>query len=116
MQSRINMQTNSSVNNSPTTIDVGGAAFPLTKTISNDDEPLLIAKGKSCLSYFYVGVCSSVLYLPPDIEAVDNSIISQQQSNDAISSLSPIALEIYYHKPARAADLQWATNNFIEAN
>jgi len=110
------MQKNSSVNNSPTTIEVGGAAFPLTKTISNDDEPL-IAKGKSYLSYFYVGVCSSVLYLPRDIEAVDNSIISQQLSNDAIStSLSPIALEIYYHKPARATDLQWATTKFIEAN
>lgn len=93
-------------------------AFPLTKTISAKDEgPLLIAKGKSYLSYFYVGVCSSVLYLPRDIEAVDNPIISQQQSNDAIStSLSPIALEIYYHKPARATDLQWATTKFIEAN
>jgi len=110
-------QTNSSINSSPTTIDVGGAAFPLTKTISKDDEPLLIAKGKSYLSYFYVGVCSSVLYLPQDIEAVDNSIISQQQSNDTIStSLSPIALEIYYHKPARSSDLQWATNKFIEEN
>jgi hypothetical protein len=28
----------------------------------------------------------------------------------------PIALEIYYHKPARAVDLAWATNKFIEAN
>jgi len=101
---------------STTTIDVGGAAFPLTKTISKDDE-LLVAKGKSYLSYFYVGVCSSVLYLPQDIEAVDSSIISQQQSNDDISTLlSPIALEIYYHKPARATDLQWATTKFIEAN
>jgi len=96
-------------------MQVGGAVFPLTKTISNDDEPL-IAKGKSYLSYFYVGVCSSVLYLPQDIEAVDNSIISQQQSNDAISMSSPIALEIYYHKPARSSDLQWATTKFIEAN
>jgi len=115
---RTNMQTNSSAVNSSKTLDVGGAAFPLTKTISTTkDEPLLIAKGKSYLSYFYVGVCSSVLYLPSDIEAVDNSIISQQQSNDVIStSLSPIALEIYYHKPARATDLQWATTKFIEAN
>jgi hypothetical protein len=94
------------------TMEVGGAAFSLTKHVSGGDEPtgsettILVAKGKSFLSYFFVGVCSSVLYLPPE------------STNDAVLRLgdSPVALEIHYHKPARAVDLQWATNKFIEAN
>lgn len=93
-------------------MEVGGAAFSLTKHVSGGDEPtgsettILVAKGKSFLSYFFVGVCSSVLYLPPE------------STNDAVLRLgdSPVALEIHYHKPARAVDLQWATTKFIEAN
>lgn len=98
---------------SPTTkLDVGGAAFSTTKRISDTKtDTLLVAKGQSYLSYFYLGVCSSVLYLAPG--AAINGVRFQKQIT---TTTTPIALEIYYHKPARAVDLQWATKKFIEAN
>jgi hypothetical protein len=83
----------------------------------------LVAKGKSYLSYFFVGVCSSVLYLPP--QSNNDAVLCIRSSNDSRDDdsvnindtcLPPIALEIHYHKPARATDLMWATNKFIEAN
>ena len=101
-------------------------AFSLSKTISTrnneDEQTILVAKGKSYLSYFYVGVCSSVLYLTPEATPRTNMILSQhdEDSNycdcDTSASSSPIVLEIYYHKLARAIDLQWATTKFIESN
>jgi hypothetical protein len=63
-----------------------------------------------------MGICSTVLYL--DIATTDNSVVlflNNNNNNNNEQDL-PIALEIYYHKPARAVDLAWATNKFIEAN
>ena len=104
-------------------INVGGAEFSHTKKIqcaeANDTKTTtLVAKGKSYLSYFYVGVCSSVLYLAKDSIATDNSVLHPQEDDGVplILTSSPIVLEIYYNKPARAIDLQWATTKFIEAN
>jgi hypothetical protein len=54
-----------------------------------------------------------VLYL--DAATTDNSAALFLHNNEEEEDL-PIALEIYYHKPARAIDLAWATNKFIEAN
>lgn len=99
------------------TMQVGGAAFSLTKHVGGDEptgnETTLVAKGKSFLSYFYVGVCSSVLYLPPDSTNDAVLRLGDNASNDATT---PVALEIHYHKPARAVDLRWATIKFIEEN
>jgi hypothetical protein len=109
-----------------TTMDVGGASFDLVKpfikpttttsTTSQQEYYLLVAAGKSYLSYLYMGICSTVLYL--DIATTDNSVVlflNNNNNNNNEQDL-PIALEIYYHKPARAVDLAWATNKFIEAN
>ncbi|KAL7536830.1 hypothetical protein ACHAXR_007417 [Thalassiosira sp. AJA248-18] len=121
-------------------MDVGGAAFattkqifrhhdttaPPAKEIEQQETIQLVAKGKSYLSYFYVGVCSSVLYLAPSSNDNDgvlfqNNKIDNEQCEGSTTTndeptAQPIALEIYYHKPARAMDLQWATNAFIEKN
>ncbi|KAL3773304.1 hypothetical protein ACHAW5_000251 [Stephanodiscus triporus] len=56
-----------------------------------------------------VGVCSSVLYLDPS--SIDNDATLFRSDAE-----TPMALEIHYHKPARAVDLKWATSSFIEAN
>jgi hypothetical protein len=109
-----------------TTMDVGGASFALVKpvditlapssaatTSTSRQRRLLVAAGKSHLSYLYVGICSTVLYL--DAATTDNSAVLFLHNNEEEEDL-PIALEIYYHKPARAIDLAWATNKFIEAN
>ena len=119
-------------------MDVGGASFPLTRQVSaiHEDDliphhhshkkhqrhadtatatatTLLVAKGRSYLSYFYVGVCSSVLYLPPEVNNhADNALLFSNADQHLIAT----ALEIYYHKPVRASELRWATNKFIEAN
>lgn len=97
----------------PTMLDAGGAAFSLVKRITatpaSIDTVTLVAAGKSYLSYFYVGVCSSVLYLDPS--SIDNDAILFRGDAE-----TPMALEIHYHKPARAVDLKWATSSFIEAN
>ena len=53
-----------------------------------------------------------MLYL--DAATTDNSAVLFLHNNEEEDL--PIALEIYYHKPARAIDLAWATNKFIEAN
>ncbi len=105
-----------------TTMDVGGATFALVKpiiipttttsTMSRQEYYLLVAAGKSYLSYLYMGICSTVLYL--DIATTDNSAVLFLNNHN--NEDMPIALEIYYHKPARAVDLAWATNKFIEAN
>ena len=109
-----------------TTMDVGGASFALVKPVDISLAPssatttstsqrrrrLLVAAGKSHLSYLYVGICSTVLYL--DAATTDNSAVLFLHNDD--DDDMPIALEIYYHKPARAIDLAWATNKFIEAN
>jgi hypothetical protein len=105
-----------------TTVDVGGASFALVKpilipttttpTTTQQEYYLLVAAGKSYLSYLYVGICSTVLYL--DIATTDNSAVLFLNNHN--NEDMPIALEIYYHKPARAVDLAWATNKFIEAN
>jgi hypothetical protein len=107
-------------------IEVGGASFSECRRVMGDKENesiTLVAKGKSYLSYFFVGVCSSVLYLPP--QSNNDAVLCIGSSNDSRDDddinvndvcLPPIALEIHYHKPARATDLQWATNKFIEAN
>lgn len=103
-------------------IEVGGASFSDYCRIlgEKENETILVAKGKSYLSYFYVGVCSSVLYLPP--HSTNDAVLclsSNDSRDDDVNNdmlLPPIALEIHYHKPARAVDLQWATNKFIEAN
>ena len=108
-------------------IEVGGASFSECRRVMGDKENesiTLVAKGKSYLSYFFVGVCSSVLYLPP--HSTNDAVLCIGSSNDSRDDddndkindvcLPPIALEIHYHKPARAIDLQWATNKFIEAN
>ena len=105
-----------------TTMDVGGASFALVKpilipttttpTTTQQEYYLLVAAGKSYLSYLYVGICSTVLYL--DIATTDNSAVLFLNNHN--NEDMPIALEIYYHKPARAVDLAWATNKFIEAN
>jgi hypothetical protein len=104
------------------TMDVGGATFDLVKSIiipttatssTSQQEYLLVAAGKSYLSYLYMGICSTVLYL--DIATIDNSAVLFLNNNNDNKDM-PIALEIYYHKPARAVDLAWATNKFIEAN
>ena len=101
------------------TMDVGGAEFSLTKTVTisnhDDEQTILVAKGKSYLSYFYVGVCSSVLYLTPEATPETNMILVQHDDNTKQHDTA-IVLEIYYHKPARAIDLQWATTKFIESN
>jgi hypothetical protein len=106
-------------------IEVGGASFSECRRIlgEKENETILVAKGKSYLSYFYIGVCSSVLYLPPhstnDAVLCLSSNDSRDDDDDVNNEdmlLPPIALEIHYHKPARAVDLQWATNKFIEAN
>jgi hypothetical protein len=55
-----------------------------------------------------------VLYL--DIDTTDNSAVLFLNNYNKDYKDMPIALEIYYHKPARAVDLTWATNKFIEAN
>jgi len=109
---------------SSTMIEVGGASFSECRRIlgEKENETILVAKGKSYLSYFYVGVCSSVLYLPPHstndavlcLSSNDSRDDDDDVNNDML--LPPIALEIHYHKPARAVDLQWATKKFIEAN
>jgi hypothetical protein len=106
------------------TMDVGGALFALVKPIiipttatstTSRQEHLLVAAGKSYLSYLYMGICSTVLYL--DIATTDNSaVLFLSHNNNNNEEDMPIALEIYYHKPARAIDLAWATNKFIEAN
>lgn len=107
-----------------TTMDVGGASFALVKPVDIMLAPssaattsrrrrLLVAAGKSHLSYLYVGICSTVLYL--DAATTDNCAALFLHNNEEGEDL-PIALEIYYHKPARAIDLAWATNKFIEAN
>ena len=104
-------------------MDVGGASFALVKpvdillapssaTTTSTSRRLLVAAGKSHLSYLYVGICSTVLYL--DAATTDNSAVLFLHNDD--DDDLPIALEIYYHKPARAIDLAWATNKFIEAN
>jgi hypothetical protein len=121
------------------TMDVGGASFTLTRQVSvvHEDDlhhrhsnkkhrhqatasatatattTLLVAKGRSYLSYFYVGVCSSVLYLPPEVNNhANNALLFSTADHHPIAT----ALEIYYHKPVRASELRWATNKFIEAN
>ena len=47
----------------------------------------------------------------------------QEKDNDDDASTTaitttptPVALEIHYHKPARAVDFQWAMRTFIENN
>ncbi|KAL9179635.1 hypothetical protein ACHAXT_008925 [Thalassiosira profunda] len=102
------------------TIDVGGAAFPATRRVvsgSDADEcPLLFAKGSSHLSYFFLGVCSSVLYL--DAEATNDAVMFDEnggRSSD-INQRTAMALAIHYHKPARRGDFRWATSTFIEKN
>lgn len=85
------------------TLEVGGATFERIKWVSTPDEILpLAAFGRSYLSYLYMGVCSSVLYLRPGLSPDEAS--------------SPIVLEIVYHKPVRAKELIWATNHFIAGN
>lgn len=113
---------------SSNTLDVEGTVFPSirhTSQLSSDDDDdtngvvetstQLVAKGKSYLSYFFLGVCSAVLYLPPE---ADNDVVLFKNVNDRDTLKAPpsIALEICYHKPARAQDFQWATNTFIEKN
>ena len=131
----------------PPTVDVGGASFSTTKLLAIDDEiddgslsgaesssassMLLVARGVSHLSYFYVGVVSSVLYLDPastnndavlfrDVDILDEG---QHHDNDGRQlrrrdddHRTPMALEIHYHVPARASDLRWATRRLAEAN
>lgn len=109
-------------------MDVGGAVFSTIKHIISKDcnepktptatnEAVLVAKGKSHLSHFDLGACSSVLYLAP--EANSNAILFLQNDNDDAASdnlITPIALEIYHHTPIRAVDLQRATRTFIKNN
>ena len=85
---------------------------PVDVLLAPTSTVLLVAAGKSHLSYLYVGICSTVLYL--DAATTDNSAALFLHNNEEEDL--PIALEIYYHKPARAIDLAWATNKFIEAN
>ena len=101
-------------------IEVGGTSFAPTKNIiqqhdAGRESSILVAKGKSHLSYLFVSVCSSVLYLPH--EAPNNAVLFENNIEDDIDGRNiPVSLEIHYHKPARAVDLQWATNKFIEDN
>ncbi len=123
-------------------VEVGGTSFPSTKpivVIPNDDDCdattmrgttetndtgggggrtiHLVARGKSHLSYFYVGVCSSVLYLP---RGIDNDLVMRFANDDDVdddaNTAIAMALDIHYHKPARASDLIWATTKFVESN
>jgi len=99
-------------------MDVGSATFSTIKRISqvpNKSETVLVAKGKSYLSYFYVGVCSTVLYLSPEVSN-DAVLFQENEGSQFHPTDTPIAMEIQYHKPARAVDFQWATNAFIEKN
>ena len=126
----------------PPTVDVGGASFSVTKLLAIDDEiddgrlgagssasMLLVARGVSHLSYFYVGVVSSVLYLDPastnndavlfrdvDIDEGHHDNDGRQRRRDDDHHRTPMALEIHYHVPARASDLRWATRRLAEAN
>jgi hypothetical protein len=97
-------------------MQVGGAAFSLIKHIGGDEttatKTIFVAKGKSFLSYFYVGMCSLVLYLPP--ESTNNAVL--HLGDDVLNATTPVVLKIHYHKPVRAIDLRWATTKFIKEN
>jgi len=126
------------------TIDVSGTTFAAARELvadgtsdeidANDnghesrDRPTapfttaVVAKGKSYLAYLFLGVCSSVLYLPP---AADNTSIlfenlrgGKEGEDEATHNFEvvPMALELCYHKPLRAVDFQWATTTFIGKN
>lgn len=96
--------------NSSTMDGGGGASFVTiaTKRTRRASATTLVAVGKSHLSYFYVAVCSSVLYVAP---GASNDAVLFRGDGDAA-----VALEVSYHKPARAADLRWATRAFVERN
>ena len=105
-------------------IDVSGTPFAAARRTVSDAH--LVAKGKSFLSYMYVGICSSVLYLDPS--APNDAVLfrdgGRHREAEAVEAApadppgpqSPIALELCYHQPVRAADFRWATAKFAAQN
>ena len=87
---------------------------------------LVVASGKSHLSYLSVGVLSSVLYLDPDHVMMTSAYDDKDDDNNCddnverramlLSTEKALALEMHYHLSARAVDLRRATHRLIEAN
>lgn len=120
-------------NGAKESIDVGGTPFVAARQSIRGRNATLVAKGKSYLSYLFLGVCSSVLYLDPsanndvvlfpdDDGEGDAPLLSVANVGTIASSTktpsptSAIAFEICYHKPVRASDFRTATAHFAGKN